>query len=53
MAGILAQQFRDAVSKHKDYRMREESSASVSYPTGFLNFDFMNGKAIHVKTKDK
>ena len=38
MAGILSQQFRDAVSKHKDYRMKDESTASVAFSTGFLNF---------------
>lgn len=53
MAGILSQQFRQAVSKHKDYRMRDESSASVAYPTGFLNFDFMNGNVVHVKSKER
>ena len=53
MAGILSQQFREAVAKHKDYRMKDESSPSVAYPTGFLNFDFMNGNVVHVKTKER
>ena len=53
MAGILAQQFRDAVSKHKDSRMKEEATPSVAYPTGFLNFDFMNGTVVHVKSDKK
>ncbi len=53
MAGILSQQFRDAVSKHKDYRMKDESTASVAYSTGFLNFDFMNGTVVHVKSQER
>lgn len=51
--GILANQFREAVSKHKDYRMREESTSSIAYPTGFLNFDFMNGTVVHVNSADR
>lgn len=51
--GILADQFRASVAKHKDYRMKEESAPSVAYPTGFLNFDFMNGTVVHVNNKDK
>ena len=51
--GILAEQFRASVAKHKDYRMKEESAPSVAYPTGFLNFDFMNGTVVHVNNKDK
>lgn len=53
MAGILSQQFRNAVSKHKDYRMKDESTASVAYSTGFLNFDFMNGTVVHVKSEER
>ena len=53
MASILAQQFRQAVSKHKDQRMKQESGASVAYSTGFLNFDFMNGTVVHVKNKNR
>ena len=53
MAGILSQQFRNAVAKHKDYRMKDESTASVAYSTGFLNFDFMNGTVIHVKSEER
>ena len=51
--GILAEQFRASVSKHKDYRMKEESLPSVAYPTGFLNFDFMNGTVVHVNNNEK
>ena len=50
---ILVDQFRSAVSKHKDSRMKEEAGPSVSYSTGFLNFDFMNGTVVHVKSKDR
>ena len=53
MAGILSNQFREAVSKHKDYRMKAESESSVGYSTGFLNFDFMNGTVVHVKSKER
>lgn len=49
----LIDRFRATVSKHKDTRMKEEATASVSYPTGFLNFDFMNGTVVHVKSADK
>jgi RecA/RadA recombinase len=53
MAGILSKQFRDSVSKHKDSRMKDESTPSVSYSTGFLNFDFMNGSVVHVKSSER
>lgn len=53
MAGILSQQFRATVSKHKDFRMKDESAAGVGYSTGFLNFDFMNGTVVHVKSKER
>lgn len=50
---ILSTQFRKEVSKHKDYRMKDESTSSVAYPTGFLNFDFMNGTVVHVKSQER
>lgn len=53
MSSILATQFRTSVSKHKDYRMKDESQSSVSYPTGFLNFDFMNGTVVDVNSADR
>lgn len=53
MAGILSQQFRGAVAKHKDFRMKDESAAGVGYSTGFLNFDFMNGTVVHVKSAER
>lgn len=46
---LLAQKFREQVSKSKDYRMKVETEPSVSYPTGFLSFDFMNGNIVHTK----
>lgn len=49
----LSKLFRDTVSKHKDSRVKEESSASIAYPTGFLNFDFMNGTVVHVKSEQR
>lgn len=49
----LASAFRQAVSKHKDIRMKDESTSSVGYPTGYLNFDFLNGTVIHVKSEER
>ena len=51
--GTLSDRFRQAVSKHKDYRMKAESGASISYSTGFLNFDFINGTVVHVRSKER
>ena len=51
--GVLSQSFRNAVSKHKDMRMKNESQASIAYSTGFLNFDFMNGTVVHVKSEER
>ena len=48
---ILAQRFRESVSKLKDYRMKSEAEFGVGYPTGFLNFDFRNGTTVHVKSE--
>ena len=53
MSGILTQQFRQSVSKHKDYRKKDESQSRVAYPTGFLNFDFMNGTVVDVNSEDR
>lgn len=53
MSGILSQKFRAVASKHKDFRMKDESSAGVGYSTGFLNFDFMNGTVVHVHSEDR
>ncbi len=48
----LAEKFRDKVSKLKDYKMKQEAQVTVQYPTGFLNFDFMNGTVINIKTSE-
>ncbi len=48
----LADRFRDTVSKMKDYKMKQEAQVTVQYPTGFLNFDFMNGSIVNIKTED-
>ena len=48
---ILVDRFRATVSKLKDFRMKSEAEFAVSYPTGFLNFDFMNGSVVHVKSE--
>lgn len=45
--GLLATRFRAAMAKTKDPRM-EEAIADVTYPTGFLPFDFLNGYKVHV-----
>lgn len=50
---LLVDQFRAMVSKDKDARMRDEAQADVGYPTGFLNFDFINGCVVHVKNEEK
>lgn len=47
---ILVERFRDRVSKSKDIRMSREADSDVSYPTGFLAFDFLNGEVVHVKS---
>ena len=47
---LLVSSFRKAVSKSKDPGMNTESTMDVCYPTGFLNFDFMNGAIVDVKS---
>lgn len=50
---LLSLRWRKEVSKSKDLRMKKEEEFSVSYPTGFLSFDFKNGCIVHVKSEDK
>lgn len=50
---LLATQFRQQVSKSKDYKMKVETEFSIGYSTGFLGFDFMNGTVIHTKVDNK
>ena len=40
---LLSAAFREAVKKTKDPDQINEMTYSVSYPTGFPNFDFVNG----------
>ena len=40
---LLSDMFRQEVSKSKDMSMSVEATTDVGYPTGFANFDFMNG----------
>lgn len=49
----LIERYRDAVSSSKDYRMKNEAVANIGYSTGFLNFDFLNGTIVHVKSKER
>ncbi len=51
--GLLAEKFRESVSKLKDYKMKIETEFGVGYPTGFLNYDFKNGTVIHVNGNNK
>ena len=46
---LLAQNFREKVSKLKDHRMKAETEFAVGYSTGFLAFDFINGTVVHAK----
>lgn len=52
MDNFLISKFREEVSKSKDYRMKVETEFPVSYPTGFLNFDFLNGMVTKGKLPD-
>ncbi len=50
---LLATQFRQQVSKSKDYKMKVETEFPIGYSTGFLGFDFMNGTVVHTKVDNK
>ena len=50
---LLAERFRQKVSKSKDYRMKSEAEFEVGYPTGFLNFDFKNGTTVYVRKNNQ
>ena len=52
MEGLLAKAYRQATAKSKDPAMSRESTMEVCYPTGFLNFDFMNGAIVKVNGRD-
>lgn len=47
---LLANRFRQIVSKSKNYAMKAEAETGVGYSSGFLAFDFLNGTTIHVKS---
>ena len=48
---ILADMFRQAVSK-LGWDMKGEATPDISYPTGFLNFDYLNGYLATEKLED-
>lgn len=48
MGSLLVKQFREATSKMKDVNMIRDETFDVCYPTGFLNFDFLNGSIVKV-----
>ena len=52
MESLLAKAYRQATAKSKDPAMSKESTMEVCYPTGFLNFDFMNGAIVKVNGRD-
>ena len=52
MESLLAKAYRQATAKSKDPAMSRESTMEVCYPTGFLNFDFMNGAIVKVNGRD-
>lgn len=49
---LLISQFRDKVSKLKDYKMKVETEYNVGYPTGYLAVDFRNGMVVTSKLPD-
>ena len=49
---LLAKRFREETSKSKDSRMKDEAVMDVCYPTGFLNFDFLNGTVVNVNSSE-
>ena len=50
---LLAAKFREMVAKNKDTRMSSEAEFDVQYPTGFLNFDFLNGSCVEVRSAER
>lgn len=53
MESYLSEMFRETVKKDKDLRRSSEAKPEVGYPTGFLDFDFMNGYIVHVNNPEK
>ena len=50
---IILERFRETLSKMKDYNIKREAEFEIQYPTGFLNFDFMNGNKVRVKSAER
>ena len=48
---LLSDMFREKVSK-MGYDMRNEAVPAIGYPTGFLNFDYLNGYIATEKNPD-
>lgn len=48
---ILAARFREETKKSKNPSMGREMEPDVSYSTGYLAFDFLNGSIVHVKSE--
>ena len=48
MESTLMNAFRAKVSQSKDPRLSAEAQMDVCYPTGFLNFDFLNGSIVKI-----
>ena len=54
MGSLLVKRFREQAEKAgKKENYRQEAQQLVLYPTGFMNFDFMNGIKVRVKTEIK
>lgn len=49
---LLADEFRQLISSDKNLNS-SEATCEVGYPTGFLNFDFMNGCIVHSENVEK
>lgn len=43
---LLVNKFRAEVAKSKDYGMKAEAEMNISYPTGFITYDFRNGALV-------
>lgn len=50
---LLINKFREQTSKSKDYKMKVEREPDISYSTGFLSFDFINGRIVHAKANNQ
>lgn len=42
MSSLLSSMFRQRVSELKNYNMSNEATEDTGYPTGYLNFDYLN-----------